>query len=172
MNTCLHTPARSKAVLLSRSPAVGQRLSFLFLTLMLLLILSRPLWAHDFKAADLDIDHPWSREVPEGARVAAGYVVIKNHGATADRLLSVSSEISGKSEIHEMAVNAEGVMTMRPVPAGVEIPAGGEFALKPGGFHLMFMELKKRPKAGETFPGALTFEKAGKVNVEFEVEFR
>jgi copper(I)-binding protein len=168
----LHTPARSNADLISRSLAVGQRLGFLFLTLMLLLVLSRPLRAHEFQAGDLDIDHPWSREVPQGARVAAGYVVIRNHGAAADRLLSVSSAISGKSEIHEMAVNAEGVMTMRPVAGGVEIPADGEFALKPGGFHIMFMELTERPKGGEKFTGTLIFEKAGKVDVEFEVESR
>jgi hypothetical protein len=64
----------------------------------------------------------------------------------------------------------DGVMTMRPVSGGLEIPAGGKIALKPGGYHLMFIGLKRQPKQGEKFPATLTFEKAGSVTVEFAVE--
>ncbi len=125
--------------------------------------------AHDFKVGDLEIEHPWSREAPAGARVAGGYFVVKNTGSAPDRLVSVTSDISAKAEVHEMAVS-DGVMTMRPVEGGLEIPAGGTVALKPGGYHLMFMDLKQRPKKGETFPATLTFEKAGAVTVELAVE--
>jgi len=156
--------------MLRRRSAVRQ--GFFGVATVALLGLSQPVWAHEFKAGDIEIDHPWSREIPEGARVAAGYLVVKNHGIAADRLVSVSSAISGKAEVHEMAVNADGVMTMRPVSGGVEIPAGGELALKPGAFHIMFMDLKDRPKSGTNFPGTLTFEKAGTVEVEFTVESR
>ncbi|KAA0972193.1 copper chaperone PCu(A)C [Aureimonas fodinaquatilis] len=126
--------------------------------------------AHDFKSGDIEVDHPWSRETPPGARVAGGYVTIRNNGGTADRLVAVSADIAGKSEIHEMSVNEQGVMTMRPLSDGVEIPAGGEVALKPGSFHFMFMELKQPPRKGENFAGTLTFEHAGEVAVEFAVE--
>jgi copper(I)-binding protein len=132
-------------------------------------ILAQPLMAHDFNAGDLQLKHPWSRATPDGARVAAGYVKIINNGAQADRLISVSGEIAGRSEIHEMSVNAQGVMTMRPA-GGVDIPAGGEVELKPGGFHIMFMELNDAKKEGDKFAGSLTFEKAGTVDVEFWVE--
>ncbi|MEP9375044.1 copper chaperone PCu(A)C [Mesorhizobium sp. KR1-2] len=128
------------------------------------------LWAHEFKAGDIEIIHPWSRAAPEGAKVAAGYLVLKNNGSSPDRLISVTAEIAGKTEIHEMAVDAKGVMTMRPVAGGIEVPAGGEVELKPGSFHIMFMDLKKLPKQGETFAGTLTFEKAGTVNVRYSVE--
>ena len=64
----------------------------------------------------------------------------------------------------------DGVMTMRPVSGGLEIPAGGKVALKPGGYHLMFMALKRQPKQGEKFQATLTFEKAGSVTVDFVVE--
>ena len=101
--------------------------------------------------------------------MAAGYLVIKNHGTTDDRLIAVSAGISEKGEIHEMSVNADGVMTMREVKE-IVIPAGGEVALKPGGFHLMFVGLKAPAVKDQKFPGTLTFEKAGKVDVEFKVD--
>lgn len=125
--------------------------------------------AHEFKVGDLEIEHPWSRAVPAGASVAGGYFVVVNHGSTPDRLVSITSDISDKAELHEMAVK-DGVMTMRPVEGGVEIPAGGRLELSPGGYHLMFMGLRQVPKAGENFAATLTFEKAGPVKVEFAVQ--
>ena len=125
--------------------------------------------AHEFRVGDLEIDHPWSRETPAGASVAGGYLTITNSGSSLDRLVSVTSEISAKTEVHEMAVK-DGVMTMRPVEGGLEIPAGGKVELKSGGYHLMFMGLKQQPKKGESFPATLTFEKAGTVTVEFTVD--
>ena len=125
--------------------------------------------AHEFKLGDLEIGHPWSRATLPGAKVAAGYLTIKNHGSTPDRLVSVSAEISGKGEIHEMSMK-DGVMQMRQLTQGLEIPAGGEVKLEPGSYHLMFKELKAPAVEGVKFPGTLTFEKAGTVKVEFAVE--
>ena len=149
--------------------SIEQRICLLTLTLILLFALIQPLWAHEYKFGDLEIGHPWSRETPDGANVATGYLVVKNHGATEDRLIAVSSGISEKGEMHEMSINADGVMTMREVK-DIVIPAGGEVALKPGGFHLMFVGLKTPAVKDQKFPGTLTFEKAGKVDVEFKVE--
>jgi len=128
-----------------------------------------PATAHEFKAGSLEIEHPWSRATPPGAKVAAGYVTIENSGDSADRLVSATAEIAGKTEIHEMKVT-DGVMTMRPLADGVAVPAKGEAKLAPSGLHLMFMDLKKQLKQGETFAGTLTFEKAGEVKVEFAVQ--
>lgn len=139
------------------------------IALGLFLGMSGSVMAHDYKQGDLHLIHPWSRETPQGAKVAAGYLKIVNSGSEADRLVAVSGEIAGRSEIHEMAVDGKGVMTMRPVD-GVEIPAGGEVELKPGGYHIMFLELKDAKKKGERFAGSLTFEKAGTVEVEFAVD--
>ena len=139
-------------------------------TILLLFAMSHAALAHEFKVGDVEIVHPWSRATPEGAKVAAGYLELKNDGAEPDRLVSATGEIAGKTEIHEMAVDAGGVMTMRPVPGGLEIPAGGEVELKPGSFHIMFMDLKQGAKEGEKFKGTLTFEKAGTVEVEFAVD--
>jgi len=125
--------------------------------------------AHEFKLGDLEIGHPWSRATPPGAKVAGGYFTVANHGGAPDRLVSVTSDIAAKAEVHEMAVK-DGVMTMRPVVGGLEIPAGGKLELKPGGYHLMLMDLKHPAREGESFPATLTFEKAGSVTVDFQVE--
>ena len=125
--------------------------------------------AHEFKLGDLEIKHPWSRATLPGAKVATGYLIVKNNGATPDRLVSITAEIAGKAEIHEMSVT-DGVMSMRPLKDGIEIPANGEVKLEPGSYHIMFMDLKAPAVEGVKFKGTLTFEKAGTVAVEFAVD--
>jgi periplasmic copper chaperone A len=128
-----------------------------------------PSFAHEFKAGSLTIEHPWSRATPGGAQVAVGYLTIENAAATPDRLVSATAEIAGKTQIHLMSM-ADGVMTMREVSEGVPVPANGSVALDPNAYHLMFKDLKRPLTEGEEFKGTLTFEKAGTVDVTFEVE--
>ena len=125
--------------------------------------------AHDFTVGSLHIEHPWSRATPKGASVGAGYLGIENRGATADRLISASSAVSERGEIHEMAVT-DGVMRMRPLARGVEIAPGMTAKIEPGGLHIMFPGLKRPLEKGERFKATLNFEKAGAVEVEFVVE--
>ena len=125
--------------------------------------------AQEFKAGSLEIDQPWSRATPKGAKVGAGYLTIKNTGTTPDRLVSGTSPVAGKFEIHEMSMD-KGVMKMRPVPEGVEIKPGETVELKPNSFHFMIMDLKQPIVRGKPFKGSLTFEKAGAVDVDFAVE--
>jgi copper(I)-binding protein len=151
------------------SSAMQRRFGLALLALFVTLAGPRAVLAHEFKVGDLEIEHPWSRATPAGATVAGGYFTIINGGSAPDRLLSISSDVSEKAELHEMGVK-DGVMTMRPVAGGLEVPAGGKVALSPGGYHLMFIGLKRQPKQGEKFAATLTFEKAGTVDVEFAVE--
>lgn len=65
---------------------------------------------------------------------------------------------------------SNGVMTMRGLPDGLELKPGAKTELKPGSYHIMFMDLKRQLKEGESIKGTLTFEKAGQVPVEFKVE--
>ncbi|TAN04750.1 MAG: copper chaperone PCu(A)C [Rhizobiaceae bacterium] len=132
------------------------------------LALSSVAHAGDFKAGAIEIENPWSPSAPNGAKVAGGYFTIVNHGATPDRLVSATAAIAGKAGIHQMTVK-NGVMEMREVKGGLEVPASATVKLKPGAYHLMFMDLKHLPKRGESFSGTLTFEKAGTVNVTFDV---
>jgi copper(I)-binding protein len=131
--------------------------------------LSSGAFAADYKVGALEIDHPWSRAVPKGASVAAGYVTIRNTGTEPDRLLSGSTPVAGKFEIHEMSMD-KGVMKMRPVAGGVEIKPGATVELKPQSFHIMMTGLKQPIEKGKPFKGSLVFEKAGSVDVDFSVE--
>ena len=124
--------------------------------------------AGDYKAGSLDISDPWSRATPKGSRVAAGYMTIRNTGSTPDRLISGSSDVTSKFEVHEMKME-NGVAKMRPVKDGLEIKPGETVELKPGSFHVMFVGLKKPLSAGEHFKATLVFEKAGTVSVDYDV---
>ena len=117
---------------------------------------------------DLVISSPWSRATPGGAQVAAGYLVITNKGLSAERLISFATDLAEQPEIHEMT-NEGGVMKMRPLAKGLSIPAGASVKLEPGGYHLMLLKLKKPLVAGQRFKATLVFEKAGPLDVEFEV---
>jgi copper(I)-binding protein len=125
--------------------------------------------AYDYKIGALEIDHPWSRAVPKGATVAAGYLTVTNTGTEPDRLVGGSTPVAGKFEIHEMSMD-KGVMRMRPVPAGIEIKPGETIELKPQSFHIMMTGLKQPVEKGKPFKGSLVFEKAGTVEVDFAVE--
>jgi copper(I)-binding protein len=124
--------------------------------------------AQQYKLGSLEIDHPWSRATPKGAKIGAGYVSIKNTGSTADRLVGGSFADTGKVEVHQMTMD-QGVMKMRPVTGGVEIKPGETVELKPDGLHLMFVDLKQPLKKGEQVDATLEFEKSGKVQVRFTV---
>jgi periplasmic copper chaperone A len=124
--------------------------------------------AGDYKAGSLDISNPWSRATPKGSNVAAGYMKITNSGPAPDRLISGSSDVASKFEVHEMRMES-GVAKMRPVTGGLEIKPGETVELKPGSFHIMFGGLKKPLGAGDHFKATLVFEKAGTVNVDYDV---
>ncbi len=131
--------------------------------------LSAPLAAHEFKAGDLQIGHPWTRATPTGASTAAGYLKVTNSGKEADRLVGGSAEGIGKVEVHEMTMD-NNVMKMRQLKDGMEIKPGETVELKPGAAHLMMIGVKAPFKEGTMVRGTLTFEKAGSVPVEFKVE--
>ncbi len=139
------------------------------LAVLLLAFPGSAAFAHEFTLGPLKIGHPWSRATPAGAKVGGGYLTIENTGSAPDRLVAVSVPFASRGEIHEMAVK-DGVMTMRELEKGIDIPVGAKVELKPGGYHLMFQELRQPLKQGETMKGALTFEKAGTIEVEFKVE--
>lgn len=121
-----------------------------------------------FKAGDLVVTSPWSRATPKGAKIGAGYLTIRNNGATADKLLSVEAGIAGKADIHEMSMK-DGVMHMRPLAGGITIEPGKNLVLNPSGFHLMLMDLKKPLEQGQSFDATLHFEKAGPLKVTFQI---
>jgi copper(I)-binding protein len=132
--------------------------------------------AHDFKAGDLRIDHPYATPSRPGLSTGAVYLRgLRNTGAVTDRLLSANTPVAGRVEIHRMQMSrgAQGeVMQMRAVPA-LDLPAGATVAMKhgtPDGYHLMLLDLKTPLKDGDRFPVTLTFEKAGVHEVKVWVQ--
>jgi copper(I)-binding protein len=119
------------------------------------------------QAADsLAFSNAWVRATPPNAKVAGGFVEIRNAGKSADRLLSASSDAAERVEIHEMKMAGD-VMQMRHLTEGLVISAGQSVQLKPGSYHLMLIAPKKPIAEGQKVTITLVFEKAGKRAVEF-----
>ncbi|MGV3548651.1 copper chaperone PCu(A)C [Rhizobium sp.] len=125
--------------------------------------------AQEFKVGDLLIDHPRIVETPPGAKVAAGYVTIRNSGGTDDRLVAIESSINVEMHVSKVV---DGIASMKKMDGGFAVPAGATVGLGENGTHAMFMGLTKQLKAGEKVDAVLVFEKAGRVDVVFDVEKR
>jgi copper(I)-binding protein len=126
--------------------------------------------AHEYAVGELHIAHPWSLELPPNAPTVAAYFVVHNNGKNPDRLLSVDTPVADKAELHEHQ-HQNGLMKMQQVQS-VDIPAGGEAAFAPMGYHVMLLGLKDKSKLidGQRFPLTLHFEKAGSVTVDVAVQ--
>jgi copper(I)-binding protein len=125
--------------------------------------------SHEYHKGDLAIFHPWARPTAEGAKMGAVYLSIKNGGTEAERFVSAESPSAAKAEVHETA-DENGVMKMRAAKDGVEIKPGASVEFKPGGYHIMLFDLKKRLEEGESVPLKITFAKAGPVDVVVKIE--
>ena len=110
---------------------------------------------------------PWAPPSLAGTHNGAAYFMLMNHGNTADRLISLSTPVAGKAEIHREEMT-NGVMRMRPT-GPLTLEPGEMITLKPGSLHVMLLDLKEPLKAGEHFPLTLTFEKGGTMTLEATV---
>lgn len=144
--------------------------SFLLaLTALLCAVFTPAAFAHDVKAGALEIDHPWSRATAGQAANGAAFMTITNKGATADKLVAAATPAAAKVELHTHVMDG-GVMRMREVEGGIDLPAGATVALAPGGLHVMLLGLAQPLKEGEMVPMTLTFRDAGTVAVKVKVE--
>jgi len=132
----------------------------------LLMVSAVPAFA---QSSSIQVENPWAPATPSGAKIGAVYMTIDNKLSIADRLTGLSSEVAKKLQIHETKME-NGIMKMREISGGLPVPAGGSVVLKPGGYHVMLIDLNKPLKAGETFPVTLVFEKAGKVSITVSVQ--
>jgi hypothetical protein len=118
------------------------------------------------QTAQLEVASAWARATPAKAENGVAFLTIRS--PTADRLLSVSSPVAKKAELHTMEMSGM-VMKMRPL-GSLDIPAGQPVTLKPGGEHIMLLGLNGPLHEGQSFPLTLTFEKAGAREVTVAVE--
>ena len=128
---------------------------------------SAPAIARDYTLNSLRIVDPHAQATPPGARSGGAYLTIENHGRDNDQLIRAASPVAASTELHTMRMEGD-VMRMRAVTS-IGIPAGSTMSLAPGGYHVMFVGLKKPLVAGVPVPLTLTFEKAGTIEVEVAV---
>lgn len=118
-------------------------------------------------AQAVQVEQPWARPTVPGQAAGGGFLRIIG-GAGPDRLVGARADVAGRVELHTMTMDGN-VMRMRQVDA-IEVPARQTVELKPGGLHVMFMDLKAPLQTGSRFPLTLRFEKAGEVQVEVQVQ--
>lgn len=122
--------------------------------------------ASAMKAGDIAILQPFARATP--AKVGGVFLTIRNTGASADKLVKAESPVAASVELHTHVKDGD-AMRMRPVE-NVPVPANGQVALEPGGYHIMMIGLKQALKEGDSVPLTLTFEQAGKVTLQVPVQ--
>lgn len=105
--------------------------------------------------AETTVGEPWVRATVPQQKATGAFMQLKSDADA--RLVSVSSPAAGVAEVHEMAV-VDNLMTMRRL-AGLELPAGRAVELKPGGYHIMLIGLKRQVKEGEEVPLTLVIER-------------
>ena len=118
--------------------------------------------------AGIEIVDPWARAATLEGGNSAIYMVLKNTSGTADKLVAASGEVAAAIEIHETKMEGD-VMRMAQVEGGIEVPAGGQVELKPGGYHVMLIGLTRDLAVGEKFPVTLEFASGATLQVEAEV---
>lgn len=119
-----------------------------------------------YELGDIAIVGPAARANPNP--VSSVYFHIENRGSQPDRLVSASCPLAKMTQIHEV-VTEGGQSKMQEMKGGIEIPAKGHVDLKPGGFHIMLMDLERPLREGETIEVTLRFERAGEITIEVPV---
>ena len=115
----------------------------------------------------LTVNETWARPAFKGENGAV-YFVIENRTDSHDALTGASTDIASAAEVHMSMQNEQGVMTMS-MQDSVQILPGENVTFKPGGLHVMLVDLKQDLKVGDTFTLSLQFEKSGEITVQVEV---
>ncbi|WP_336072284.1 copper chaperone PCu(A)C [Nitratireductor rhodophyticola] len=141
------------------------RIHFTRLAAIAALGFATPAWAQS--EGLIGVEQPWARASIMASRPAAAYFTVVNRGDQADTLVGLESPIADRAEVHQ-TIKQDDVMKM--APAGpVEVPAGGEVRLEPGGLHVMLMELERPIREGETIKLTLRFANAPSLDVSVPV---
>ena len=145
---------------------------FLNLIRLTTILLSAALINGAATAQTVTVADAWVRATVAAQRATGAFLKLTVQGADAT-LIAVTSPVAGVTQIHEMAMS-EGVMRMREVTGGVPLKAGQIFELKPGGYHIMMMDLKQPVKAGDRVLLSLTFKQANgqQTTTQVDVEVR
>jgi len=144
-----------------------RNLLILLLAVLALLLVAACGPAPASDAPQIKVMEPWSPSALAAGNGAV-YMMLENDGGSADKLVSVESDAAEAVELHQTKMEND-VMKMSPIQGGIEVPAGGSAELKPGGMHVMLINLKKELTPGEKIPLTLNFEKSGPIKIEAEI---
>jgi hypothetical protein len=118
-------------------------------------------------AQTVDIKDAWARATVQGQTATGAFM--KLTAKEGSKLVAVSSPVAGVAEVHEMKMDG-GVMKMRAVQGGLDLPVGKAVELKPGGYHVMLMDLKVALQKDTTIPMTLVFKDAKGVETRSELK--
>jgi periplasmic copper chaperone A len=120
-------------------------------------------WAHEA----VEVENAWVRATVPGQMATGAFMTLTAKDGT--KLVGASTPVAGVAQVHEMKMDS-GVMKMAEVKGGLELPAGKAVQLKPGGYHVMLMDLKSTLAKDSTMPLTLIFKDAK--GVESQVELK
>ena len=123
---------------------------------------------HDFTKGTVEINHPVINKPFEGAKSAAGYFTIKNHGPVKISLRGVSMTLA-KAMLHETITDDNGIVRMNHVMKA-DIPSQGELILKPGSFHVMIVGINRPLLLDDEIPATLLFDNNLDIDIVFKVK--
>jgi copper(I)-binding protein len=118
-------------------------------------------------AQAVDVQNAWARATVQGQKATGAFMTLT--APSAAKLVSVSSPVAGIAEVHEMKMEGD-VMKMRALAGGLDLPAGKAVDLKPGGYHIMMMDLKLPLQKDTTIPLTLVFKDAKGVETKKELK--
>lgn len=123
-----------------------------------------------FAAAEIVVSDPYARVSRPNAPTGAAFMQIQNTGDTADRLISATSDVAKRVELHTHIDQGDGVMKMIQIEEGIDLQAGATHMMERGGDHVMFMGLTQNLEQGGEVTVTLTFEQAGEIVVVIPVD--
>lgn len=128
-----------------------------------------PALAASYRLGAIEVLQPWSRPAAKG-QTGVGYMVIANKGAAPATLAGIESPIAARAELHQSVMGPGGVMSMKSLPGGVVIPAGGKVDLAPAGIHIMLVGLKQKLELGQKAPLTLVFKDGARLQIQLPVQ--
>ena len=140
----------------------------IFFNFLIFIFITSPSTASSIKFNGLVLSNFWINETIGNHKITSGYLTIENKNNFDERLESVASEISEKTQLHNIVVKND-IMKMENLNNGIVIRAKSKLSLKPGSYHIMFMKLRKPLKITKKYKVTLNFKNAGSVTLEMPV---
>ena len=139
-----------------------------FLNLIIYMAITSSSFANSIKFNGLILSNFWIKETIGNHKMTSGYLTIENKNSVDERLLSLTSEIAKKNQLHNIIVKND-IMKMENLNNGIVIKAKSKIDLKPGNYHIMFMKLHNPLKIMNKYKVTLKFKNAGAVILEMPV---